>query len=909
MGSRIDSILNHGLLRVCSLSYRFPWAVVLFSFALALYGGYLYGYRLKLVSDRGSLVNKDSIWNRRAGEYEAQFGKDEFLILVVSPRKSWDGKIPLLPDDKQRRAMKRIVREWTGALSRRPDLFPSVTGRVDPDQFGDTALLYLPSPQLRELIDAIHHHSTAFRELSGSVSLSRLIPTFRLQLVEQGNERSAGSAEQVRVLLEVVNTFLGVVRNELNRTDAESAAAGGIETQMRTAWPAGAYDPDGYLFTSDGRLITAFATVKNHPELENEMEPAMLYANHALDSILKTENADVGAGITGMPALEYDEMQTSKGDFERSTLITAGLLLILFVIGYRSVIRPAIAILCIGIAIGMTFVFVYFTIGHLNMLAMVFTVMLVSIGTDYSIIFMTFHMRALQQSGSLEEAVDHTVAGVGRAVLAGGATGAVAFFSADLTEFTGLGELGIVAGAGLLLSVVCALIVYPAIMVLIDRGVPRLRARIPEEKKSPLMAMAAPSRSMSLAIIAVLAPAAIAGYVSGQYSFDTSLLNLQSDKGSAYLWERRLLQVDDRATFAISTFKSRAELEEMREKFDANPSVFRATEALFPDHEGERRAWLKSAEPDLQTLSFAPPAGSSISDFKRELYGLRQEIRSYRMKSREADIALAPLADSIDSLYKTLISLPPDTAQQRLERIETDLYKLAERGLARLHGLFNPPVLDEKRLPDVLRSRFLGKDGTYALMVYPAKDAWETQNLNEFIEAARRVDPNVFGGLVTFYENGHSLIRSFLESALAALAAIPLIILLLTRSPRTTILSCIPLVAGIGLLLGAMHLLQIRWNFANFFALPILIGSGVDYGVYLVHAYERRDGSGVNQAIVRATWYTAMTTIIGFGVLSFSQHRGIASLGVILFLGTALCLATTLTLLPAIITLLGRRKG
>lgn len=856
-----------------------------------------------MVSDRGSLVNKNSEWNRRADEYEAQFGKDEFLILVVSVHKAWDGKVPPVPDVDQRREMKRIVSEWSSALLRRPDLFPSVTARVDSNQFGDAALLYLPVAQLRALTDALHRHSTTVGKLSGPVSLSSFISTVRSQLVEQGNQPpSSGSEEQARALLEVTRSFLAAVEVEFNRTDAESKAAGGIETQMRAAWPAGAYDPDGYLFTTDGRLVTAFATVKNHPELENEMEPAMLYANHALDNILKAGRADVRAGITGMPALEYDEMETSRVDFERSTLITAALLLVLFIAGYRSVVRPAIAILCIGIAIGMTFVFVYFTIGHLNMLAMVFTVMLVSIGTDYTILFMTFHIRALQKSDTLEEAIDHTVAGVGRAVLAGGATGTVAFFSAYLTEFTGLGELGIVAGAGLLLSVLCALVVYPAIMILLDRSFPGLRKRIQVEKKSPLMALAAPQRKRSLAIIAILIPVAIAGYALGQYTFDTSLLNLQAANGSAYLWERRLLQVDDRATFAICTYKSRTELEQMRERFESKPAVFRATEALFPDHETEKRLLLKSALQDLSALSIEPTAGSTLADFKRELYGLRQEIRSYRMKSREADSALGPLSGSLDSQYRTLLALPPDVAQQRLERIESDLYELADTGLARLRRLLNPPPLDEKKLPDVLRSRFQGKDGTYALMIYPSKDAWQTQNLNEFIESARRVDPNVFGGLVTFYENGHSLIRSFLESALAALVAIPLIILLLTRSPRTTILSCIPLVAGIGLLLGCLNLFQIPWNFANFFALPILIGSGVDYGVYLVHAYKNR--SEVNQAIVRATWYTAMTTIIGFGVLSFSRHRGIGSLGVILFLGTALCLATTLTLLPAILTLL-----
>ena len=79
-------------------------------------------------------------------------------------------------------------------------------------------------------------------------------------------------------------------------------------------------------------------------------------------------------GVTGLPAIYSDEMKTSNDDMMRSTLFALAGVALLFVYAYKSVARPVISVICIGVGVIWTFGFVALTLGYLNLLAMVFAV-------------------------------------------------------------------------------------------------------------------------------------------------------------------------------------------------------------------------------------------------------------------------------------------------------------------------------------------------------------------------------------------------------------------------------------------------------------------------------------------------------------------------------------------------------
>jgi predicted RND superfamily exporter protein len=52
----------------------------------------------------------------------------------------------------------------------------------------------------------------------------------------------------------------------------------------------------------------------------------------------------------------------------------------------------------------------------------------------------------------------------------------------------------------------------------------------------------------------------------------------------------------------------------------------------------------------------------------------------------------------------------------------------------------------------------------------------------------------------------------------------------------------------------------------------------------------------------------ALTTVLGFGTLMIAQHRGMASLGLILAIGVTCCMLTALVFLPSLLYVIGKHE-
>ena len=88
----------------------------------------------------------------------------------------------------------------------------------------------------------------------------------------------------------------------------------------------------------------------------------------------------------------------------------------------------------------------------------------------------------------------------------------------------------------------------------------------------------------------------------------------------------------------------------------------------------------------------------------------------------------------------------------------------------------------------------------------------------------------------------------------------------------------------------------------NLVVTPLLLGIGVDNGVYVVSATrEIGDVGAAVRLCGRAICLTSGTTIAGFGFLALSTYPPLAALGALMALGLTLALAATIFVLPALI--------
>jgi predicted RND superfamily exporter protein len=396
----------------------------------------------------------------------------------------------------------------------------------------------------------------------------------------------------------------------------------------------------------------------------------------------------------------------------------------------------------------------------------------------------------------------------------------------------------------------------------------------------------------------------IIGYAFGQYSFDTNLLNLQATDGEASRWQKLLMSTEDIATFAIALYNDRDSLLKAENKLRSSTSLVRRTESLFPDKLEEKRTLLSPLCSSVQNISIKPNGNSDPFNTRRQLWNLRQKIRRIKSSGKQAELALSGLAASLDRSYTGLRNLEDVTARKKLVHIDRKIRNLLEEHLPELQNFLCPPEFLPELLPDSMRSRFVGSNGSLALYVYPRQNVWNREELNIFVEQAREIEPRLFGEVISFYENGGALIRSFLQAALYSLITILVMLILWSKSIRLTLIAVSPLIASAGLLLGLMRWnpWPIQWNYANFFALPILIGICVDSGIHLVRAW-RDQNAAVFKGAMKAVLLSSLTTIIGFGILATSTHQGVRSLGFILLIGITLSLLYSLILLPTVLHL------
>jgi hypothetical protein len=146
--------------------------------------------------------------------------------------------------------------------------------------------------------------------------------------------------------------------------------------------------------------------------------------------------------------------------------------------------------------------------------------------------------------------------------------------------------------------------------------------------------------------------------------------------------------------------------------------------------------------------------------------------------------------------------------------------------------------------------------------------------------------------------------RDLRDSLVFAAVAIALALLLALRHPFSAALAAIPLIGGIVAMLGVMALFSIKFNYANFIVLPLIVGIGIDDGIHIVHRWrhssEENLTMGLNR-IGRAIVLTSLTTTIGFGSLVSSHYPGLRSIGWLTALGILTCFLAAFILLPAVL--------
>ncbi|MBD3262088.1 MAG: MMPL family transporter [Candidatus Altiarchaeales archaeon] len=150
---------------------------------------------------------------------------------------------------------------------------------------------------------------------------------------------------------------------------------------------------------------------------------------------------------------------------------------------------------------------------------------------------------------------------------------------------------------------------------------------------------------------------------------------------------------------------------------------------------------------------------------------------------------------------------------------------------------------------------------------------------------------------------------------LLAASIIFLLLVVIQKSLYKGFLVFTPLLLGLTWTLGVMGHLDIPLSIATVAVGAMILGLGVEYGIFLVERYmeERKKQKTIKQSIGKAVpavgfsiLGSGLTTIVGFGMLSTFFLKFVAQLGQVLALGIACCLLAAILANPAFIVFFER---
>lgn len=840
---------------------RFPITLILLTCILAGFSLYYTINNLGVNTNTAQMLSPDLPFQVNRKRLETEFPQDAgAIILVVEATTPEETSIAANQLENQLLAQK--------------DHFVSAYIPTDNEFFRRQALLYLDIDELYDLSAKLTDAQPFIGYLSEHYSLQGLLDIILKALEHKDEELPM----DLNPLLHAIN---GTVENLL----------GGHPTNMSWQNLLAA----GKLNTDTNRTI-----VIARPKMKfDEILPAehALTAARKMVSAIMTANPSVKIRITGETALEHEELESVTRGAEIAGVVSLILVCTSLLIALRSVKLLLSTFIALILGLILTAGFAALAIGHLNLISIAFAVLYIGLGVDYAI-HLCLHYRECRAQGMENlAAINHSVATVGVSLFLCAVTTALGFLAFIPTDYSGVSELGIISGAGMFIGLTISLTVLPALLkVMPINNVKPFHSRFRATFVTTMpFKYATPIRVLSI-LFAIISAAILT-----QLTFDSNPINLRDPNSESVSAIKELLRSQTDSPFSLAALAPDLKsAEQLAEKFQALPSVHDTVilSNLVAEDQEEKLYIIE----DLAMI-----LGNQLNKFDHELTHTKP---------------LAAIREFISASEKHLLRQPDEPSKAELERLLQNFRTLShsEDADAKAHTLERhilqllPYTMDRLRtsltaqayglndLPDYLSAHWLSPSGLYKILITPEFDQNKVENLKQFVTEVQSVDPAATGLPVADQASGVAVVKAFIEAFSGALIAIFVLLLLILRNFRDTLLVLGPLLLA-GMLTGAANVvLDNPFNFANIIALPLLMGLGVDSGIHILHRLQSGHFSSDNileSSTARGVFFSSLTTLCSFSSLAFTPHLGVASMGLLLAIGITFTLLCTLIVLPA----------
>lgn len=805
---------------------------------------------LSVNTDTREMISNDEPFRQAEQRFDREFPNLKNAILVV---------VEAATLDEADAYSAALVERLQGAEAIRDVFAPA----VDPF-FVENGLLFLSEQDLNDRLDRLNKAAPLLGDLVADPSLDTYLSSLA-RSVKIADRVGVDDPVLDRALLQTATTLRG-------RMDG---------TPQAFSWQA--------LFTEPGegparRLITVA------PEFDfDAIQPAkaaLVSIRAAIAEARADGTFDVEVGVTGMPVLRFEELQSVSRGIGLSFAVSLVVVSVLLVVAFRSFPMVGVSLLVLVLSLVVTAGLSVVLVGPLNLVSVAFVVLLVGLGIDF-VIHLGLHLRECQDQGlPLRRGLALAMHEIGAPLVLAATTTSLAFFAFIPTRFAGMAQLGIISGVGVIVAFAMATTVVPAFMALV--GAPQ-----PNPLRSVLAARRAGRRPLrALLAVGLVATALLCLPLLPQVRFDADPMALRNPESPSVQTFNALFDQQRTAPYRLHLIRdSVEEAEAVAGRLEALPEVKRALvlSDFLPGEDQE----ITLEMVDLSTAGLAAALATGHPRKGLPGDGAVKLEEALAAVSTPARVELrAALAD-----YRRARASNPALAGA----VEADLYRFWPFQLDRMRRQLRPDWVSVEDLPAPLRSRYLSDAGRYRVEIVSSLDLLDLDARRRFIEAVETVDANPAGPARSVLKAGDVVSRSMLQASITALVIVTAVLWITLRKASLVGVILAPLVVAGVLTSAAGVLLGLPYNYANVIVLPLLIGLGVDSGIHLaLRRLRRRAGfeSIYDTTTARAVLFSGLTTVASFGSLALSEHRGTASMGLLLMIAVAVTLLCTLVLVP-----------
>ncbi len=607
---------------------------------------------------------------------------------------------------------------------------------------------------------------------------------------------------------------------------------------------------------SSDRTMRVFLVITNQPsisafECQRVMRQVDAFRAHARDG---WEGGPLDVLVTGRSAYVAEISLSMRHDIIATVIGSVVLVGIIFFAGFGrwmpllgmgfSLLLSCLVALALGLLI----------FGRLNMVTVGFCAILVGLGVDFAILIFGRYQQARTDGEPHPQAISMAIQKLGRAVFFGALTTAAGFLALILSGSIGFSQLGVLIAVGILFA---GLFMCTILFLFVGEEQPAARRDWIFEavKKYVARSVRRPALILILATV-ILGILTVFGFSpKPPLPFDASGRSLQPKKSHA-----------GHALAAI--------MSNMPGRWEPVLAIVRA-----PDAQRLHDDWKKIAAhwSELQAAgkikSFSTPAALAFSpmSIQHNRERLRKiDFQSVRRTLGETLDAEGFSPDAFSSAYKLLDDLqsvadpnaPLPNWRDKLPKSSSwwflvDRYFAQDPLLTVGFVTSNQPVKDHAQ--SVALSRELPVPGVAMIL-----SGW-SYTLANLLPWAQRQLLIVTGAMAVF------------EGLLLAV---------LYRDWRLWVIQEITLIFGLGAMLATMKLFNLPLNLLNVLAFRLVIAIGVDYGIYVLFAWQKaREIEHDIAGVVKPVLLAGLTALAGFGSLVLAKNSSLSGLGVACAIG------------------------